>query len=248
MTKIQIITAALLVIGDEILSGRTKDRNIGTVAEKLCSIGIDLKEVRVVGDDESAIVDAVRELKNRYTYLFTTGGIGPTHDDITVDSIGKALRLPVAIDPRAEEMMRRSFEARNLELTPVRLRMARMPKGAELVVAANSGAPGFQIQNIIVMAGVPSIMEAMLVAATDRLMTGAKFGSCSIVLHRPESDIAELLAAHQAAYPDVAMGSYPAFVEGQYRTELVLRGREPALLDEAYQALLDALKRHGLDT
>ncbi len=151
-----VITAAVLVIGDEILSGRTKDKNIGTIADKLTEIGIDLKEVRIVPDDEAAIVEAVNALRSRYTYLFTTGGIGPTHDDITVDCIGKALGREVIEDPTAIAMMQSAYEARGVELTPVRRRMARMPVGSELVVTKLSAAPGFVWRTSLSWQGCPT--------------------------------------------------------------------------------------------
>src|SRR5438876_427971 len=144
----EIVTAGILVIGDEILSGRTKDKNIGFIAEYLTNIGIDLKEVRVVADEESDIVDALNALRNRYTYVFTTGGIGPTHDDITADSIAKAFGVPCDHDPRAVAILRESFAARGIEVNEARMRMARMPVGSELVHNARSGAPGFRIGNV----------------------------------------------------------------------------------------------------
>jgi molybdenum cofactor synthesis domain-containing protein len=237
----EIISAALLVIGDEILSGRTKDQNIGAVASHLTGIGIALKEVRVVGDDRADIVEAVNALRLRYTYLFTTGGIGPTHDDITADCIGAAFGAAVEVDPRAVAMMQPIYAARGIELTPARLRMARIPIGAELIVNTVTAAPGFKIDNVFVMAGVPDIMKSMLIAATQHLRTGPKVSSVSIVLERAEGDIAELFAAHQACYPDVAMGSYPSFVEGGYRTELVLRSADAQRLEEARAGLAAAL-------
>jgi molybdenum cofactor synthesis domain-containing protein len=236
-----IITAAVLVIGDEILSGRTHDRNIAAIAEHLTAIGIALREVRIVGDVKEEIVAAVNALRARYTYVFTTGGIGPTHDDITADSIGAAFGVPVDIDPRAVALMAPVYAARGIELTPARLRMARIPAGAELIPNSASAAPGFKIENVIVMAGVPDIMKSMLAAATQRLRTGPKVNAVSIVVHRAEGDIADLFAAHQAAYPDVAMGSYPSFDEGRYRTELVLRSVDPDRLEEAHAGLVCAL-------
>ncbi|MCC7253082.1 molybdopterin-binding protein [Hyphomicrobium sp.] len=237
----EIITAAVLVIGDEILSGRTKDRNVGAIAEHLTAIGIALREVRVVGDDRDDIVAAVNALRARYTYVFTTGGIGPTHDDITADAIGAAFGVAVDIDPRAVALMAPVFAARGIELTPARLRMARIPAGAELIANSVSAAPGFKIDNVIVMAGVPDIMCSMLVAVTNQLRTGPKINSVSIVVARPEGEIADLFAAHQAAYPDIAMGSYPSFADGNYRTELVLRSANADLLEEARAGLLTLL-------
>lgn len=227
------VTAAVLIIGDEILSGRTKDRNSGVIAEHLTAIGIALREIRVVGDDADDIVAAVNALRARYTYVFTTGGIGPTHDDITADAIGAAFGVPVDVDPRAVALMAPAYAARGIELTPARLRMARIPAGAELIESGLSPAPGFRIGNVLVMAGVPDIMRSMLVAVTNQLRTGPKLNTVSIVVARAEGEIADLFAAHQAAYPDVAMGSYPSFADGRYRTELVLRSADPGRLDTA---------------
>lgn len=231
------VTAGVLIIGDEILSGRTRDRNTGTIAAHLTAIGIALREVRVVPDDTDEIVTAVNALRHRYNYVFTTGGIGPTHDDLTADSIGKAFGVPVEVDPRAVAMMEPVYKARGIELTPARLRMARVPEGAELIANAVSAAPGFQIGNVFVLAGVPDIMEAMLLAATQRLRTGKKIASVSIVIRHAEGEIADLFAAHQAAYPDVIMGSYPSFTADGYRTELVLRCADPDLLESARETL-----------
>ncbi len=174
MTLDSSVTAGLLVIGDEILSGRTKDKNIGTIADHLTAIGIALREVRVVADIEPSIIEAVNALRHRYTYVFTTGGIGPTHDDITADAIAKAFEVSIAVDPRAVAIMKPAYEKRGIELNAARLRMARIPAGADLVVNEVSVAPGFRIGNVIVMAGVPSIMESMLHSATAVLQTGAK--------------------------------------------------------------------------
>lgn len=241
-----IVTAAVVVIGDEILSGRTKDRNIGPIADHLAAIGIALREVRIVGDDTDDIVAAVNALRGRYTYVFTTGGIGPTHDDLTADAIGAAFGVPVEIDPRAVAMMEPAYAARGIALTPARLRMARVPAGAELVANSVSAAPGFRIGNVIVMAGVPDIMQAMLHAATQHLRTGPKLNAVSIVVQRAEGDIAEVFAAHQARFPDVAMGSYPTFSEGNYRTELVLRSADPARLEVAREGLERVLAEREL--
>ncbi|MFZ0035768.1 MAG: molybdopterin-binding protein [Sedimentisphaerales bacterium] len=238
----RIVTAALLVIGDEILSGRTKDRNIGTVAEHLTGIGIRLSEVRVVADDETEIVAAVNTLRARYDYLFTTGGIGPTHDDITADSMAKAFGVDIGIDPRAEKVLAEHYARRGFELTPVRLRMARIPVGASLISNQISGAPGFRIGNVIVMAGVPDIMRVMLEAATPDLETGAKLLSVTIPVDRPESEIAEVFSAHQQRFRDVAMGSYPLLRNGRPAADLVLRACDPARLGEAADALKAALK------
>ncbi len=236
-----IVTAAVLSIGDEILSGRTKDQNIGFIAEHLTSIGIRLKEVRIVPDEEGEIVSAVNGLRARYRYVFTTGGIGPTHDDITADSIGKAFGVSVGIDARAEKMLRDHYDARGLETTPARLRMARVPAGAGLIDNPVSVAPGFRIGNVIVMAGVPSIMQAMLIGVTPSLETGARLLSVTIPVNRPESEIAEIFSAHQRRYRDVAMGSYPQMRNGRPVSDLVLRCSDAARLNEAAETLKAAL-------
>jgi molybdenum cofactor synthesis domain-containing protein len=186
------ITAAVLVIGDEILSGRTKDQNIGTIADHLTPLGIDLKEVRIVPDVEQSIIEALDALRSKFTYVFTTGGIGPTHDDITADCVAKAFGVAIGIDPRARALMQDYYGARGIELTDARLRMARLPAGAQLVHNEISAAPGFMIGNVIVMAGVPSIMRAMLMDATQHLKTGTPVQSRTINLPYPEGEIAEL--------------------------------------------------------
>lgn len=239
------VTAGLLVIGDEILSGRTKDRNIGTIADRLTAIGIALREVRVVADVEAAIVEAVNALRTRYTYVFTTGGIGPTHDDITADSIAKAFGVGIAVDPRAVAIMEPAYAKRGIALNAARLRMARIPEGAELIANDVSVAPGFRIGNVIVMAGVPAIMESMLTSATATLDTGQKVLSASIMVAHAEGEIADLFAAHQAEWPGVAMGSYPTFKDGHYATDLVLRCADATDLAAAREGLRRKLAAGG---
>ena len=243
----QIVTAAILVIGDEILSGRTKDKNIGFIAERLTASGIQLREVRVVPDIEDEIVAAVNALRARFTYLFTTGGIGPTHDDITADCIAKALGVPIDIDPRALALMRPYYEARRLELTPTRLRMARIPAGAILLKNPISAAPGFMVANVIVMAGVPAVMQLMLDDAEPNLRTGARMLSETVKLDRPEGEIAELFAAHAKEHPDVSMGSYPCFrAGGGFGTDLVLRSTDKGRLMVALEGLRRKLEAKGV--
>jgi len=241
----EIVTAALLVIGDEILSGRTKDKNIGHIAEYLTNIGIDLREVRVVPDIEEEIVSALNALRSRYTYLFTTGGIGPTHDDITADSVAKAFGVGIDIDERALKPMLAYFEKRGVEVTPARLRMARIPFGAELVENSVSIAPGFMLGNVIVMAGIPAVMQVMLDAATRFLKTGKKMLSAAIDLVRPEGEIAALFGELQQLYPDVPMGSYPFYRDGKPGTQLVLRSTDPDRLAAAENELKMALAARG---
>ncbi len=241
MAEERIVTAALLVIGDEILSGRTHDRNIGAVAEHLTGIGIRLCEVRVVPDDEAEIVAAVDALRRRYEYVFTTGGIGPTHDDITADSIAKAFGVPIGVDARAEKIMREYYAGKGLDMTPARLRMARVPSGADLIENPLSGAPGFRIGNVFVMAGVPSIAQAMLQKVTPDLKTGPKLLSVTIPVDRPESEIADIFSAHQQLYRDVQMGSYPLLRDGRPAADLVLRCADEERLAEAAETLMTSL-------
>ena len=240
-----IVTAALCVIGDEILSGRTKDKNIGYIADHLTAIGIQLKEVRVVPDEEPEIVAAINALRARYTYVFTTGGIGPTHDDITADAVAKAFGVGIDVDERALAPMKAYFERRGVELTPARLRMARIPFGAELVENSVSIAPGFMLGNVIVMAGIPSIMQVMLDAATKYLKTGKKMLSAALDLHRPEGEIAGMFEELQKRYPDVPMGSYPFIRDGRPGTQLVLRSTDASRLADAENELKVQLATRG---
>jgi molybdenum cofactor synthesis domain-containing protein len=229
------VTAAVLVIGDEILSGRTKDKNIGFIAEYLTALGIDLKEVRVVPDEEDEIVTALNALRQRYTYVFTTGGIGPTHDDITADSVAKAFGVPIGVDPRVVEVFRARAPA--MELNEARLRMARIPQGAALVENKISAAPGFWLGNVIVMAGVPSIMQSMLDAVSGKLKTGARMLSESVRADAREGDIGTPLGEIAKANPDVIIGSYPFFDGSGPNTNIVVRSRDAAKLAAAKAAV-----------
>jgi len=242
----KIVTAALLVIGDEILSGRTADRNIHYVAGHMTRVGIRLKEVRVVPDEEDAIVGAVNELRARHTYLFTTGGIGPTHDDITADAVAKALGVGIGHDERALALLHAFFAKRKLEPTPARLRMARIPHGASLIRNAISVAPGFRLGNVIVLAGVPEVMQVMLDDITPQLDTGAVMQTTTIKLNRAEGEVADIFAAHQKTFPDVTMGSYPSFSDGRISTQLVLRSTDSKRLSAATSALELMLRANKL--
>ena len=231
-----IVTAAILVIGDEILSGRTKDKNIGYIAEYLTNIGIDLREVRVVPDVEEEIVAAVNALRARYTHVLTTGGIGPTHDDITANSIARAFGVSIDFDPRAVAIL--AVRYGKSDLNEARMRMARIPAGAELIENSISKAPGFSLGNVHVMAGVPMIMQAMLDALAPRLTTGRKMLSRSVPAGMGEGRIAKGLAAVQADFPDVSIGSYPTFEEGTgFTTTIVLRSRDEERLVAAEAAV-----------
>jgi molybdenum cofactor synthesis domain-containing protein len=238
----EVVTAGLLIIGDEILSGRTKDKNIGYIAEYLSRIGIDLKEVRVVGDEEAAIVEALNALRTRYSYVFTTGGIGPTHDDITADSVAKAFGVGIDVDPRVVALLKERFS--DVELNAARLRMARIPDGAALIPNKVSRAPGFRIGNVMVMAGVPMIMQAMLDEAAKTLKTGARLLSETIRADAREGDIGTPLAEIAKAHPDTMIGSYPFFDEARGpNTNIVVRSRDPALLESAKAAVEAMLLR-----
>jgi molybdenum cofactor synthesis domain-containing protein len=239
-----VVTAALLVIGDEILSGRTKDKNIGYIAEYLTAVGIDLMEVRVVGDDETAIVDALNALRSRYTYVFTTGGIGPTHDDITADCVAKAFGVSIDVDPRALAILEERVKATGSQMNEARLRMTRIPKGADLVLNKVSGAPGIWIGNVIVMAGVPSIMQAMLDEVAPKLKTGLRMLSETVLANAREGDIGSQLGEIAKANPDVAIGSYPFFdPQRGPNTNVVLRARDPQKLAVAKKAVEEMLVR-----
>jgi molybdenum cofactor synthesis domain-containing protein len=235
-------TAAVLVIGDEILSGRTKDRNIGFIAETLTEVGIDLMEARIVGDAESAIVEAVQALSARYDHVMTSGGIGPTHDDITADSIAKAFGLPIAVDQRAVDLLLPFWKGRGIEPNESRMRMARIPAGATLIPNAVSVAPGFRVKNVFVMAGVPTILQAMMDEVVKMLPHAAPLLSETIEAHRGEGEIAVPARQVQEVFPGVRIGSYPYHDGARFTTRLVLRSRDPALLAAARDAMEAALK------
>jgi molybdenum cofactor synthesis domain-containing protein len=241
------VTAAVLVIGDEILSGRTKDKNIGYIAEYLTGMGIDLSEVRVVPDVPEKIVSAINALRGEYTYLFTTGGIGPTHDDITADCVAAAFGVAIDEDERALACLRERYTEE--ELTPARRRMARIPAGADLIENPISKAPGFRIGNVITMAGVPSIMQAMLDNVAPTLEGGVKMLSASLSTGGlPEGVYAAALGEVAKAHPGVSIGSYPSFRDGGFHNEIVLRSRDAAALEAArvaVSACLVALRADG---
>ena len=254
MTDNARITAAVLVIGDEILSGRTQDSNVATIARFLGPFGIDLAEVRVVPDVEAEIVAAVNALRRRYTYVFTTGGIGPTHDDITADAIGAAFGLPVQHHPEALALLSARYKPG--DFNERRQRMARTPVGASLIKNPVSTAPGFQIENVFVMAGVPKIMQAMLEDVGPRLRHGVPVISRSLTVRLPEGAIAQKLAEIQAANPLVAIGSYPFFasenpppplIGGSAGTTLVVRGRDSTAVDFVVQELAALVRSFGAE-
>lgn len=237
----QTVTASMIVIGDEILSGRTKDRNIGHLADILTAIGIDLVEVRIVADDEAAIVEAVNTLRARTDYVFTSGGIGPTHDDITADSVSKAFGLPCEHDHKALAMLAEHYAKRGIEFTEARKRMARMPVGAEHIDNPVSLAPGFRIENVHVMAGVPAIFQAMLDNVVPTLKAGTRLLSTTIQCPYGEGTIGGPLGEIQKAHPDTIIGSYPKYQDGTFWTELVIRSRDADALSRAEGAVRDML-------
>jgi molybdenum cofactor synthesis domain-containing protein len=228
-------SAAVLVIGDEILSGRTQDVNTRYIANYLAQIGVDLREARTVPDDLEAIVEALNALRARYTYVFTTGGIGPTHDDITADAVARAFGVDIVEDPRAIALLRERFS--EAELNPARRRMARIPEGADLVFNAISKAPGFWIGNVIVMAGVPMIMQNMMDVIGPRLAAGPPVLVETVEANGvPEGSYAAGLEEIARGHEGVSVGSYPSFTSGGIRNQIVLRSRDATLLARAAQA------------
>jgi molybdenum cofactor synthesis domain-containing protein len=247
MASDRIWTAALLVIGDEILSGRTQDRNIAQVATWLNEQGIRLAEVRVVPDVARAIGDAVNALRGGNDYLFTTGGIGPTHDDITVDAIAAAFGVPVVVHPEARQILEDYYRDRPGGLSEARLRMARTPQGAELLRNPYSGAPGIRIGNVYILAGVPAIAASMLEALTGSLEGGRPMVSVTVGARAAESDVADLLRETEQAHPGVAIGSYPFFRDGGYGANFVVRSEDAELAQRTGSELAERLRAAGYD-
>lgn len=244
MTDHRIWTAALVIIGDEILSGRTQDRNIAQIAAWLNVQGIRLSEVRVVPDVEERIVEAINALRARNDYLFTTGGIGPTHDDITVDAVARALGRPVIIHPEARAILERYYETRG-GLNEGRLRMARVPEGAELIINRVSGAPGIRLENLFLLAGVPHITAGMLDGLTGQLEGGRPLVSVTIGGMVPESEVAELLHETERMNDGVAIGSYPFFKEGRVGANFVVRSEDPEQAQSVADLLAASLESAG---
>ncbi|UMY18074.1 molybdopterin-binding protein [Methylobacterium organophilum] len=240
-----LVTAAILVIGDEILSGRTKDKNIGAIADRLTETGIDLREVRIVPDEQAEIVAAVNALRARYTYLFTTGGIGPTHDDITADSVAAAFGVGIDVDERARAMLLERHKPE--DLNEARLRMARIPFGADLIANPISKAPGFRIGNVFVMAGVPQIMNAMLDEIVPTLTSNAPVIARTLeAANTPEGTFAGALALIAKAHASVSIGSYPSMTPQGFLNRIVVRGRDAAAVEAAateVEAMLAGLTR-----
>lgn len=239
------VTAALLIIGNEILTGQTRDANLAFLGIELAGLGVRLSEARVVSDEEDAIVAAVNELRGRYDYVFTTGGIGPTHDDITAASVARAFGRPLTLHPEAHGILQRYYKPG--ELNEARLRMAHTPEGAELVENPISGAPGFQVENVFVLAGIPVVMQAMFESLRHRLTGGARVLSRTIVAELPEGRMAAGLGAIQAANPDVEIGSYPFHKEGRYGSRLVVRSTAPERLAAVCDRVAELVRDLGED-
>jgi molybdenum cofactor synthesis domain-containing protein len=246
MSQADPVTAAILVIGDEILSGRTEDINTAYIAKFLGALGIDLREARVVPDVEVEIVAALNALRARYTYVFTTGGIGPTHDDITFEAVAAAFGVGLYYHPEAMAMMAARYKPG--EFNEMRQRMARLPIGAELVKNSVSVAPGVRIGNVFVMAGVPMIMRAMLEDIAPRLKKGAVVHSTTVEARTQEGRIAAALMALQAQYKDVAIGSYPFYRADGTGVQLVARGRDSARVEAAAQAIEQLLRAESVES
>src|SRR3954466_8285039 len=243
----RVWTAALLVIGDEILSGRTQDKNVGQVALWLNEQGIRLAEVRIVPDDIARIAESVNALRAVHDYLFTTGGIGPTHDDITVDAMAEAFGVPVVVHPSARRILEDYYRDRPGGLTEARLRMARVPEGAELIPNPTSGAPGVKMGNVFIMAGVPNIAASMLEALTGKLEGGRPVVSVTVGARAPESDVADLLRETEEAHHGVAIGCYPFFREGGYGANFVIRSEDGELARRTADALAARLREAGYE-
>lgn len=227
----RIWTAALVVIGDEILSGRTEEKNIAQVARWLNEQGVRLVEVRVVPDQEEAIVGAVNALRPKHDYLFTTGGIGPTHDDITIDSIAAAFGVPVVVHAEARQILEDYYRGRPGGVTEARLRMAHVPEGAELIPNRTSGAPGVRIGNVFILAGIPNVAASMLEGLSGTMEGGRPMTSVTVRAHAAESDVADLLKQVQDDHPGVSVGSYPFYGGGRFGADFVVRSEDAALAE-----------------
>lgn len=241
----QPVTACLIIIGNEILSGRTQDKNLNWLALQLNAIGVKLAEARVIPDIEATIIATLNECRKRHNYVFTTGGIGPTHDDITAASVAKALGLPLTRHPEAEKILRAHYKPE--DINAARLKMANTPQGATLIANPVSAAPGFRIENVFVLAGVPKIMQAMFDDLKSQLKGGDTTLSRTLNINLPEGTIAEGLTKVQANFPEVEIGSYPHFQHGLLSVSLVMRSPDKTKLDECFVALEDFLRTLGAE-
>ena len=245
MTSDQRVTAAFIIIGNEILSGRTQDANLSFLAGRLGEIGIQVVEARVIPDVEQTIIDTVQTLSAQVDYVFTSGGIGPTHDDITSACVAKAFDQNLIRHPEAERLLRERIAQMGVEVTEARLKMAETPEHAELIDNPISGAPGYKVGNVFVMAGIPRIMQAMFEGAKAHLEGGVTLESLTVGSYVPEGTIATELSLLQDAYPDIDIGSYPFFFDGRPGTNLVFRGPETDRLEEAATRLCDLIRNLG---
>jgi molybdenum cofactor synthesis domain-containing protein len=243
MPEVKTVTACAIIIGDEVLSGRTQDVNLSFLGENLGAIGIRLAEARVIADDSEIIQAAVNECRAAHDYVFTTGGIGPTHDDITSASIAAAFGLPLIRNPEAVALLKRNYKPE--DVNDARMKMAETPEGATLLLNPISWAPGFQVENVFVMAGVPSVMRAMFDGFRDRLAGGEPMRSRTLAAHLKEGDIAAPLSDLQARYPNVAMGSYPFFRDSKLGASIVLRSTDDDALDAAVEELREIMRALG---
>ena len=239
------VTACVLLIGDELLSGRTKDANLSYIARYLGDMGIQVREARMIPDVEAVIVETLNEVRAAYDYVFTTGGIGPTHDDITADCVAKAFGVPIGHHPEAMAILTKHYEETGNPFTEARKRMARIPEGASLIPNPVSKAPGFQMENVFVMAGIPMIMQVMMDGLAGRLKGGRKMLSATVSCEMGEGQLAEGLGTLQAAHPDVSIGSYPFFVGKRYGTSIVMRSVDEAALARTQEEVRALMREQG---
>jgi len=239
------VTAAVLIIGNEILSGRTQDKNLGYLGRRLNELGVRLAEARVIPDERATIVGHLNALRAAHDYVFTTGGIGPTHDDITAECVAEAFGQPLIEHPEARAILDARYGAERL--TAGRLRMARTPRDASLIENPVSGVPGFKVGNVYVMAGIPAVMQAMFESVAHELAGGAPLLTASVVAELPEGDLAGPLGEVQARFPDVEMGSYPFYGQGRFGASLVLRVADPVRLEEALAATKQMVRDLGAE-
>lgn len=234
-------TACVLLIGNEILSGKTQDRNLAFLGSELGRLGVQLREARVLPDDKAEIVAALNQCRARYTYVITTGGIGPTHDDITAECVAAALERDLVLDPDAVARLRRSGR----ELNAARLKMAHVPQGATLIDNPLSHAPGFRVDNVFVLAGIPSVARAMFATFAPQLGVGASIHARAVDVYLPEGDIAQSLETIATTYPEVDIGSYPFARDGRYGANLVVRGMDESVVEEAFGRVVTAMRALG---
>ena len=240
--KKSLSSACILVIGDEVLSGRTEDKNINFIAKRCDNIGVSVNEVRIIPDDKETIKNTVLECYKKFDYIFTTGGIGPTHDDITTESIASAFNLDVEINPEALKRLKDHYKKSNVELNDARIKMAKIPKGAKLIDNPVSSAPGFIVENIYVLPGVPKILQAMFKNLEDEIKGITNMVSKNIIVYSPEGEIADFLESIQNEFADISIGSYPYFRPPDVGTNIVLRSIDKNLINEATIAICRKLK------